>query len=152
MSELDRFLGPKEPRDPLPPRRTSAEILAAGLQATGRWRCESRIISTLDAFIDAMGDDYMPRSALLRRSMYASARPIVDEIGEAQAPAFVRWAADVMRRKGLDVKDLRSLAFLLPAWRKDQGGPAWMRDACLICHCYHPAEEMCAGEEERPNA
>jgi Flp pilus assembly pilin Flp len=146
VPDLDAFLGPREPHDPLPPRRTPGEILAAGLQATGRWRCEDRIKGTLDAFIEAAGDDWMPRSDVGRRSMYASARPIVDEIGEDQAPPFVRWAVGVMRRKGLDVKDLRSLAFLLPTWRKDQGGPEWMRTACPDCHTYHPDDEMCREE------
>jgi hypothetical protein len=149
MSELDKVFGAKEGRSAESgSHRSKAEILARALQGGSRWNCEDRIKGTLDAFIEAAGEDWMPRSDVGRRSMYASARPIVDEIGEDQAPPFVRWAVGVMRRKGLDVKDLRSLAFLIPAWRKDQGGPAWMRTACTDCHTYHPADEMCRDEPD----
>lgn len=137
-SKLDDYFGPQpDPPAPLPPRRSPDEVLAGALVGGTRWNCEDRIKATLDAFVDTMGEAWMPRSAMLRQGLYASARPIVDEIGEDQAPDFVRWACQQSADRRLDTKNLRSLAYLIPEWRSREASPAWMRTPCPSCCCIH---------------
>ncbi len=99
-------------------RMTPDELLLRAIQPDTHklWRCEDRLKPLLTAFIEEMGEHYMPRSAKKRRSLEASARDIVEEVGEDVA--FVRWACKQMKLKELLVKDLRSLMHLIPNWRK----------------------------------
>lgn len=152
MSELEKTFGPKTPTDPLPDRKTADELLAAGIMGGSRWHCEDRIRPALDAFIETMGDDFIPRSPMLRRNLYASARPIVDEVGEDQSAAFVRWACSENARRRLDTKDLRSLAHLIPHWRtRRTETPDWMRTPCRDCCTFHPPGPCEGVDEEEPS-
>ena len=80
------------------------------------WRCEDRLKPLLTAFVEEMGEHYMPRSSKKRRSLEASARDFVEEYGEDVG--MVRWACKQMKVRELLVKDLRSLMHLGPTWRK----------------------------------
>ena len=81
------------------------------------WRCEPKIKTTLDKFAE-LRPECVPRGS--KSSLYAAARFIVTEIGENDAPVFVRLADEIMSEKNLDVKDPRSYAWLLPRWRRGE--------------------------------
>jgi len=80
------------------------------------WRCEDRIKPLLTAFIECMGENYLPRSAKKRRSLEASARDFIEECGADVG--MIRWACKHMISQKLKVSDLRSLVFLAPDWRQ----------------------------------
>lgn len=131
-SELDKFLGPrKEPPPDLGPRRGMQEIMDAALAHKNDWHCEERLHAVLDAFIDEMGDAYKPRSPEMRRSLYASARAVVNEVGES--PAFVTWGCHKVKQKLMIIKDLRSILFLAPEWREQRNGVG-NGPICPICN------------------
>src|SRR3990170_1134849 len=92
--------------------------MAKGMAGRASWRCEEPLRSLLDAWIEELGPDYYPRSATARRALYAATRELLQEIGEEQGPAFIRWAVHRMRQRMLDVKSPRSLLWLIPTWRQ----------------------------------
>jgi len=70
-----------------------------------------------------------------KASLYASARPLVEEIGEIDTPKFIEWADEIMRKKELSVKDLRSYMWLVGEWRSMEHDPTkdkW--GLCVRCH------------------
>jgi hypothetical protein len=139
MTELDKVFGPREQYDPtLGPRLHRDELMAKALQGGTRWHCEERIRTTLDAFFECW-PGIAPRSPDGRRMHYAASRALVDEVGEMEAPAFVRWAATVVRQEAprLTVKTARSLLFLLGRWRAREAGPEWFRKPCPKCSTIH---------------
>lgn len=150
-SELDRFIGPREhPVMQLPPqeRLSDDERLLRMLQGGTHWHCEERLRLTLDAFFECW-PDLMPRSPELRRMHYAAARTLVTELGEIEAPAFVRWAATVIAREHgmLSIKTMRSLLFLLADWRKRDKTEHWWSKPCPRCFTIHHPEGACDGED-----
>jgi hypothetical protein len=97
---------------------TPDEMLVAAFHGGSEWHCEERIKPALDAFFECWPGN-RPRSPLVRRSHYAAARALTNEVGEMEAGAFIRWAATVlMDRPTLTIKDCRSLLFLVPEWAK----------------------------------
>jgi len=81
------------------------------------WRCEPKIKSTLDVFAE-LRPECVPRGS--KSSLYSGARFLVTEVGENDAPLFVRLADEVMRNEKLEVKSPRSYAWLLPKWRRGE--------------------------------
>jgi hypothetical protein len=119
VSNLDSWFGPKEKPEPLETEDREERMLKA-LVGGSRWNCEERLHSILDAFIEEMGDAYVPLSPKGKRALYASARELVEEVGEC--PEFVRWAC--RKAKGdVTIKSLRSLLFLVPSWREGKEDP-----------------------------
>lgn len=84
-------------------------------KARNEWRCEPRIKSTLDKFAE-LRPECVPRGS--KSSLYSAARFIVTEVGENDAPIFIRLADEHMREKELEVKSPRSYGWLLPMWRR----------------------------------
>ena len=78
------------------------------------WRCETRIKSTLDVFAKLRPECIMKHRMSY---LYKYARIIVDEVGENDAPTFVRLADDWMRERDLSVDSLKSLEHLLDDWK-----------------------------------
>jgi hypothetical protein len=62
----------------------------------------------------------VPRSTKLKRSIIISAEDVVNELGELEAPAFMRWAATLVQTEmpTLVIKDCRSVLFLFGRWRE----------------------------------
>lgn len=152
MSELDRWF-PREPKDKppeLPPRPNGDEVLARGLASSNRWHCEERIKSTLEAFFECW-PELIPGSRDGLRLHYPAARYIVNEIGEMEAPAFVRWAKTVCESEAahITVKTARSLAWLLGRWRlREKPDPnKWWTKSCPKCCTFHHPDGPCNGEE-----
>jgi len=110
-------------------RQSTLESYVTGLQRRA-FRCEDRIRSTLDAFAD-LHPELIPRSGEGRRSLYAAARFVVEEVGEEQAPAFLRWADRKMVEKQMWPKSPRSYGWLFGEWRKMGGGDYEMRGRYL---------------------
>ena len=152
MSELDKWFGPPahqpEPVEPLN-MSTDARMLRT-IQGGTRWHCEDSIKPALDAFIQVMGENYIPRSPQGRSSIYASARALVGEVGETESASFVRWACAHMNHKALAIKDLRSLLFLAPRWRATLKEPS-IFSPCPRCFTFHPPGQ-CPEDEEIPLA
>lgn len=134
MSDLDDFFGPKpEPR----------EIdLTKNIRS---WRCSSQLWSTLDAFIDEW-PELMPRGS--KTSLYRATEELLSEVGEASGPRYVRWASQIIRNEKPElvdnVKDPRSLKFLLGKWRREKGG-----DLCLDCGEHYSSCECEWGSQRR---
>jgi hypothetical protein len=106
------------------------------MRVTSDWRCEERIRPTLDAFFEGWPDT--PHSSPeVRGGHYAAVRVLVEELGETDAPVFVRWAKDNIDKR-LSVKTTRSLMYLIPEWRR-RGGvvPEWQRHPCMKCFTFH---------------
>ena len=121
MTEFDELFPKREHpqiEERLEEHMTADELLLRSMQQDVHklWRCEDRIKPLLTAFIECMGENYLPRSAKKRRSLEASARDFVEEYGEDVS--MVRWACKQMNTRELLVKDLRSLMHLGPTWRK----------------------------------
>jgi hypothetical protein len=139
-SALDEVFGPKEPPPDLGPRGTPDERLLAALQGGTEWHCEDRIRPTLDAFMECW-PNLEPHSPVLRRSHYPASRAVVEELGELEAPAFIRWASTVVQQEApqvaANVKTARSLMFLLGRWRARESGPEWWRKPCPKCSTIH---------------
>jgi hypothetical protein len=150
-SVLDEFFGPIEAHDPQEPapKLTQDEKLLKALQGGTHWRCEERIRTTLDAFVECW-PLHMPRSSEVRREHYAGARALVNEVGEMEAPAFLRWAATVVESecRHLPIKTARSLMFLIPRWRAREQGPEWFKKPCPKCCTFHPPGPKCPEEME----
>jgi len=108
------------------------EVLLASLkpETSKQWRCEEPLKPLLTAFAECW-PECIPRGS--KSSLYASARVILREVGEAQGDKFVRWAHEIIKHESphLYVKDLRSLAFLVPRWRKEH------TDYCPTCGLHY---------------
>lgn len=139
-----------EPRPTLPPRKTPDEVMATALQGGSRWNCEDRLRLTLDAFVECWPDNE-PRSKLIRSEHYHAARKLVDEVGEMEAPAFVRWTSAVIQGEfqSLTIKTCMSLMFLVPRWRaRERADPMkWWSKPCPKCFTIHHPDGACNGEE-----
>jgi hypothetical protein len=137
VSELDAML----PRAALSARRSKAkftkpraqspdELLSDAFkpEASKRWNCEDEIKPMLTAFSEEW-PECVPSGS--KSSLYASARKVIAEVGEAKSAEFIHWASQEVKRKSPDVavnvKDLRSLMFKVPAWRRMH------RDHCPEC-------------------
>ncbi len=108
------------------------------------WRCEDEIKGALDAFAD-LWPECIPRGS--KASLYAAARELVREVGEANAPRFIEWAHDLITRQNPDlhIKTPRSLLFLVAKWRL-RGGD----DVCPICGLsYQECPHEWGGERRR---
>jgi hypothetical protein len=120
-SEYFNRLFPEREHEPLDnpmAGMTDDEKLVYLLQKEGRtWHCEDAIKPALNAFVDTMGEEYYPRAERGRSTLYASARTIVAEIGEAFSEEFVRWACK-RAKQDLTIKSLYSIEYLIPEFRK----------------------------------
>lgn len=104
--------------------RKSKDELIAGMLAydlNKEWRCEDAIKPLLSAFIGAMGKAYLPQGGRGKSTLYASARAILQEVGET--PEFVTWACEKAKRERLEIKSLYSIEFLVPEWRQLKDAP-----------------------------
>lgn len=147
---LDDIFPRDGPPPELPERKTGEELLASALQGGTRWHCEERIRLTLDAFFECW-PYLLPRSYPLRQQHYAAARVIVDEVGELEAPAFVRWARTVIVGEFplLTIKSCRSLVFLLERWREREAY-AKKYEPCPECGALLGHGRDCPRGEELP--
>lgn len=102
--DLDAWFGPKEQSDPVVLRRYKHD-----------WRCEDKIKGALETFCEVYWE---PHGKTMMRSLMTSARALMEEISESEVEEFIRWSRDETRQRNVDVKDLRSLVFLVPRWRK----------------------------------
>lgn len=151
METLDDVFGPKEDPPELPPRMTADELLAVSLSVKTEWRCPERLRLTLEAFEEAW-PALVPRSTKLKRSIVISAEDVVNELGELEAPAFMRWAATVIHNDmpTLTIKDCRSVLFLAGKWReRERPDPTkWWSTHCKKCFTVHHPDGPCDGEED----
>jgi hypothetical protein len=138
-SELEKAFGPKEPPPDPGPRLTGDELLLMSIRGGSRWRCQDRLKFSLDAMMECW-PELGPRSAQGRAQHYRATEALLDEVGELEAPAFIRWASTIVRQEApvLSVKTCRSLMFLLGRWRARESGPEWYRKPCPKCSTIHP--------------
>ena len=105
--------------------RKKGDLIDGMLHYSGgtTWRCEDEIKSTLDAWKDEY--PHLCVTSRDRSSAYAAARQIVQIVGEANAPEFVRRAAEHSRRNMLAVSTLYSLIYYRDKWfaKKKQDNP-----------------------------
>ena len=98
---------------------TTLESLAKGMRRQARWgRTEAYLVGPLDAWIEVMGQSYMPYSSPGIKKLKSAMRELVAEVGETKVREFLEYARRRMHEAALTVRDPRSLLWLVPEWRR----------------------------------
>lgn len=110
--------------------KTTAEKLQSAFSKDPhkQWKCEDIIKPMLTEFAKHY-PECVPRGS--KSSIYASARDLLPEVGAHDSAKFVEWACQKIKHEMPEVhekvKNLRSLMFLVPEWRRRS------KDTCLAC-------------------
>lgn len=112
-------------------QKTQAEILAGSFdqRKEKRWsKAPANCVATLVAFEEEW-PECVPVGS--KSFLYKTAKKLITEIGEADAPKFVHWASNIIKTEKPElidgVKSLDSFSFLHGKWRREKG------DRCPEC-------------------